>query len=356
MAYQSPTLSQLIKQAEQHIQHRLPTVRRNNVLSVLARIEAGLSAGEHMHLDWLAQQIIPTTADEAYLLEHCAYRGIARKAATAAEGIIVVEAVSNSEIPKDTVFKHTLSGLHFIATATTAVRIGTNEIHVRCESEGTQGNVEAESTVNLTSAILGVKPNAKVKALSGGTDIESLSSLLGRLIYRVQYPPAGGSTYDYVRWAKEVSGVTRAWCFPRWQGGGTVGVAFVMDNQATILPTAQQIDSVKRHISGHKNPITNLWEGMPANVELFVFAPAVNRLNLTIRLVPNTLVLQQKIITALATLFASVELGGKVYLSHLRATISNVIGETDNSVLMPTADVQLANNQIVMLGNITWQA
>lgn len=356
MAYQSPTLSQLIKQSEQQIQHRLPNIKRNSVLSVLTRIEAGLSAGEHMHLDWLARQIIPTTADEDYLLEHCAYRGITRKAATAAEGVVTVDVASQAEIIKGTTFKHNLSGLRFVSTTTTAVSAGMNDIAVQCEIEGSQGNVDSGSTVVLTSAILGVKPSATVKHMGGGANVEPLSSLLSRLIYRVQYPPAGGSVYDYVRWAQEVPGVTRAWCYPRWQGGGTVGVAFVQDGQSSILPTQDDIERVKQYISGHKNPVTNLWEGMPANIDLHVFAPETRRLDLTIRLVPATTELKQWVSHMLSALCASIDPGGKVYLSHLRAAISNVIGETDNSVLSPTADVQLQKNQIVILGAITWQA
>ena len=76
MPYQSPTLTELIKQGQQDIQVNFPNVRMHSVLSVLNRVNAGLSAGEHQHLDWLANQIIPTTADEEYLLEYARMKGI----------------------------------------------------------------------------------------------------------------------------------------------------------------------------------------------------------------------------------------------------------------------------------------
>ena len=75
MAFNTPTLSSLIKQGEQQFQYRFPTLKRNNVVTVINRICAALSAGEHMHLDWLARQIIPTTAEEDYLIEYCLYKG-----------------------------------------------------------------------------------------------------------------------------------------------------------------------------------------------------------------------------------------------------------------------------------------
>ena len=355
MPYPSPTLSQLVNQGEQQFLSRFPDVKRHSVVSVLNRINAALSASEHQHLDWLARQIIPTTADEDYLLEYCAYKGIYRKLANAAQGVIRIEVVSATEITEGTLWRDGRSDLTFAAVQTTQVQAGFAEIAVQCTENGSQGNLNAQTQLALTNAILGVKPNANVLKMSGGTEMESLSALLSRLIQRVQHPPAGGAPHDYVRWALEVNGVTRAWCFPRYYGGGTTGVAIVLDNQADILPTTQDCERVKAYISGHKNTVTGLWEGMPAGNELFVFAPKVKRLDLTIRLVPATESLKSAVKSTLVSLFQTLAPGGLLYLSHLRATVSNVIGETDNSILSLQSDIQLERDQILVLGNITWQ-
>ncbi|MGR6980800.1 baseplate J/gp47 family protein [Testudinibacter sp. P27/CKL/0425] len=355
MAYQSPTLSQLIKQGEQQFQHRLPNLRRNNVVTVINRICAALSAGEHMHIDWLARQIIPTTADEDYLIEYCLYKGIVRKQATTAEGVVIVDVANNSEIPEGTVFQHALTGLNFIATTTTAVTAGKQEIAVKCEVEGSQGNVDAESAVNLTSAILGVKSTAMIKSMSGGTDIESLSSLLSRLIYRVQYPPAGGADHDYVRWATEVPGVTRAWCYPRHKGGGTVGVAFVMEGQADILPAQEDCARVHAYISGHKNEVTGQLEGMPANVELFVFAPQYRAIDFELRINPDSETLRKAVKQSLSSYLTNAGTGATLYLSQIRAAVSNTAGETDNNVLAPATDIKIPSDTIPVLGAIVWR-
>lgn len=356
MPYQSPTLSQLISQGEQQYLQRFPTLKRQTVLSVINRVTAAMSAGEHKHLDWLARQIIPTTADEEYLLEYCAYKGIFRKPVARAKGIIEIEAAMEAEIPEGTTWSVTGADLIYRAIETIQVTASKVEIAVECEQTGSQGNLSINTPLRLTNAVLGVKPDAVVKSLSGGADEESLSSLLSRLIFRLQYPPAGGAKHDYVRWAREVSGITRAWCFPRWLGGGTVGVAIVLDNQADILPTAQDCERVKHYISGHKNAVTGQWEGMPANVELFVFAPRVRRLDLTIRLIPATLAVKNAVRAALVSLCQKLEPGALLYLSHLRATVSNVVGETDNRIVSLTQDIQLEPDQILVLGDIQWQA
>ena len=74
----------------------------------------------------------------------------------------------------------------------------------------------------------------------------------------LRYPPFGGNQFDYVRWAREVSGVTRAWCFPTWKGGGTVGVTFVMDNRSNIFPQPADVERVADYIAGHTDPIYEL--------------------------------------------------------------------------------------------------
>ncbi|HDR1418647.1 TPA: baseplate J/gp47 family protein [Pasteurella multocida] len=354
MPYQSPTLSELIKQGQQDIQFHLPNVQMNAVLMVLNRINAALSASEHQHLSWLAQQIIPTTADEEYLIEYAAMKGIVRKAASTATGEIIVTATGATHIAQDTPFE-AYNGVVLLTTESVEIdEAGDYVLTVEAKEDGAIGNLAENTQVQLTSAILNLKAQAKVQAMSGGADMESLSSLLSRLIFRVQYPPAGGSKHDYVRWATEVVGVTRAWCFPRYRGLGTVGVAFVMDEQADILPKAQDLARVRAYIEGHYNETTRQFEGMPANVELYVFAPKLQPINFRIRLEPNTDGLKKTVKQALSQLLQQVESEGIIYLSHIRAAISNVIGERDNAVFEPSADVQLPINTIAVLGEIEW--
>ena len=81
----------------------------------------------------------------------------------------------------------------------------------------------------------------------------------------------------------------------------------------------------------------------------------MKRLDLTIRLVPATESLKSAVKSTLVSLFQTLAPGGLLYLSHLRATVSNVIGETDNSILSLQSDIQLERDQILVLGNITWQ-
>ena len=57
--------------------------------------------------------------------------------------------------------------------------------------------------------------------IAGGADEQSDLLLLQRVLARLRQPPHGGADFDYIRWALEVPGVTRAWVYPLELGAGT---------------------------------------------------------------------------------------------------------------------------------------
>jgi uncharacterized phage protein gp47/JayE len=72
-------------------------------------------------------------------------------------------------------------------------------------------------------------------------------------------------------------------------------------------------------------------------------------------LLPSTAAVQTAVEKALADLFVSeAEPGGTMYLSHIRAAISNAAGEIDSTVVSPSANVTAASNTLLTLGTITW--
>lgn len=354
MPYQSPTLNELIEQGEQVIRYRLPEAKRNSVIGVLAKINAALSAGEHQHLEYLAKQIIPSTADEKYLVEFAFSKGVFRKTATHASGVVKFNSNITATIPKGTL----LQGSDNVRYKTThAVEVSKNQETVAtvvCEQVGTIGNVHG-GTLSLVSPITGVDNKIKIVNISGGADQESLESLLDRLLYRLQYPPAGGAAHDYVRWAKEVPGVTRAWCYPRYYGHGTVAVAVLFNNRADPLPTEQEKQQIHEYIAGHRNPITGMYEGMPANVDLHILAPNIRKLDLTIRVSPDTVAVKTAIKEALKSLINGIEIGGMLYRSQISGAIANEAGEIDHQLISPSENIDLNQNELLVLGEITWQ-
>ena len=82
--------------------------------------------------------------------------------------------------------------------------------------------------------------------IGGETD----SALLVRILDFIRRPPAGGNQYDYVRWAKEVTGVASAWCVSCGQGPGTIDIVVLSDIILTgsEIPSTQLLADVRSHL------------------------------------------------------------------------------------------------------------
>jgi uncharacterized phage protein gp47/JayE len=166
------------------------------------------------------------------------------------------------------------------------------------------------------------------------------------LLDRVRQTAHGGAAFDYVNWAKEVSGVTRAWPFPLKWGLGTVGVTFVCDNQeGTIIPTPEKVAEVQAYIN----------ERRPATAAPTVYAPTAKPINFTIIAVPDTQAVRTAIAAELADLISlESEPDGVILLSRINEAISLAAGEEDHSLIAPIADISIADYEIGTMGVITW--
>lgn len=360
MPYKAPGLSDLIARTEQNIQQRLPGAwpqANETTLGALAYASAGLAAGVHEHVAWVSRQIIPSDADEAELLKHCQRWGVRRKQASRASGVVTVTVTDAVTVPANTRWQRADGALYSNSEAVSASGASELAVPVTALNAGAAGNLAAGATLTLVTPLEYVVAQGVTKAgLSGGADIESIGELLARLEYRVQYPPFGGNQYDYVRWARECAGVTRAWCLPTWQGGGTVGVTFVMDNNTPIFPTPTDIQRVADYIRAHKDPVTGLIVGAPDGIAVTVFAATPKPVNMQIYLSPNTEALRNAVKEALVALFYNeCAPGGALAQSHIIRAIANVPGLVDFRLSAPTDDVLYSDTtELLTVGEITW--
>ncbi|PHM49340.1 baseplate J/gp47 family protein [Xenorhabdus miraniensis] len=357
MPYKSPSLSTLIARNQADIESRLPgTYSRTafRTTRAIAFANAGNAAALHDHLAWTSRQVVPHLADDDKLLEHCEFWGVWRKAATNANGTLTVSVSTDTLIPAGTRWQRP-DGVVFESLDDVHVIAGDNPISVAAIDAGRKGNTAEGVSLELISPVVNVQTQAICRYIGGGAEQESIDSLRSRLLFRVQYPPSGGNRYDYERWALEVPGVTRAWCIPRYRGHGTVGVMFVMDEEPDIFPGNTDLNRVKDYLTGHINPVTNQVEGKTTGAELIVMSPTAKVVHFIIRLAPNTEEVRGAVKTNLKTYLDSLRPGGLAFLSEIRATISNAPGEIDNTVISPASDIHAAENEIFVLGGITWR-
>lgn len=351
MSYPRPTLQQLIDRAVADIETRLPGVDarllRSN-LNVLARVHSGAVHGLYGFLVWLSRQLMPDTAEVEHMDRWASIWGVTRKSAAKAQGPVTFTGTDNTVIPAGTELQRS-DGTAFTTDAEVTIAGGSVDADVTASAGGTAGNTAEGSSLSLVNPIAGVNASATVGTggIVNGTDTETDDALRQRLLARIQQPPHGGADFDYVNWALEVAGVTRAWAYPLELGLGTVTVRFVVDDDPDgIIPDADQVQDVQDHIDDRR----------PVTADVTVVAPTAVPLDFEISdLDPVSQTVKDAIEASLKDLLRrEAEPGGTILISHIREAISIAAGEHDHVLVSPNADVTHNTGEIATMGVITW--
>jgi len=350
MSITRPTLPELIARVETDLSGRLldgETPLSRSVVSVLARVEGGLTDGMYGYLAWLQDQPFVDKAEAEYLERHSRIWGVLRKAAVKAAGSVSLPGTDGAILPAGTELQR-VDGALYTTDAEATVAAGVAIVAVTAAETGTAGNTPAGVTLSLTSPVTAMESTATIGAagLAGGLDEETDTALRARVLTRIQKSPQGGCLSDYRVWALEVPGVTRAWTYSSHMGVGTVGVAIVADDAAAgPIPTAELVASAQAHIDGKR----------PATAEVFVFAPAAMVVNVTLSVAPDTAAVRKAVKAELGDLFARESVpGGTILLSHMREAVSVATGETDNAITIPAADVVASGTAFPVLGAVAF--
>lgn len=341
--FNRPQLTALIKSLREDMLSRVDdeSLLRRNDAEVYARVFGGALHGLYAYADWIAKQIIWDTCDDDVLDRVASmWLTIPRKPAAAATGAAVFVLDVGVVVPTGSVLQ-AFDGVQYQTTADTAA----GSAPIVAVLAGADGNRAAGQALSLVSPVPGAQTQAIAGEISGGADVESSESLRARLIARVQTPPDGGSQNDYVTWALEVPGVTRAWCAPLEMGAGTVTLRFVRDNDASLIPDAGEVAVVQNYVNALR----------PATAELYVVAPVADPLNFTITLTPSTVAVKAAIEAELRDLLLrEAAPGATLLISHIREAISLAAGETDHVLTLPAANVVSATGHMPTFGAITW--
>lgn len=353
MSFQRPTLSDLIDRIRADLSSRIlgsSTALRRSTIGVLAIVWGGAVYLLYGFLAWIAAQVMPDTAEAEYAVRWASIKGLTQIAATFEEGTVTFPTTSDPQtIPTDTLMQSN-DGMQYRATGDAVSAAGECVVSVICLTAGNDGQRDVDDQITLLSPIAAINSSgAWTETTVTGTDEETIEALQARMLLAFRTPPQGGAKVDYIQWAEQIAGVTRVWVFPLWLGAGTVGLTFVRDDDGTgaaIIPDAGEVAAVQAYVTGPTfAPVT-------ANVT--TFAPTAVVQNFTIHLVPSTDALKTLVEAALTNLiFREAVPGGTMYLSHQLAAIASVLG-AGTFTLTAGADQVFANNQIGIMGTITW--
>ncbi|MCX2709053.1 baseplate J/gp47 family protein [Pseudomonas sp. DCB_BG] len=346
MPYEIPTLQALITRTEADFERNAPDALRRSDAKVASRALSGAAFQLFGYQSWVARQAHPATCDEEQVLRWADWRlEDGRKPAVAATGFAAVVGSTGFPVDAGTVYQADDGRRYVVKVAATLVD-GSAQLQMAAETEGPAGNIEAGKLTAVTP-VLGVNSEATIgpDGIVGGTEQEDIEALRERVRAAFKNPSKVGNGDDFVEWALEVPGVTRAWALPRWMGPGTFGLTFVCDADADIFPNEAKVAEVQAYLE-RKRPITS---------EVYVFAAQRLDVDLRLKLTPDATTVRQAVEKALTDLIGDEGgAGSLIPLSHIRAAISNAPGETDHRLDAPAEDVAVASNQVAVLGGITW--
>ncbi|MBF0892211.1 baseplate J/gp47 family protein [Gluconobacter sp. LMG 1744] len=371
MAFSRPTLTDLRQQALQDIQNGgingVTAVLRFSVLYVLAMVLAGLAHLHYGYLDWIAKQAVPWTATGIFLEAWGGLKKITRKSATFAAGQVSFVATGIKIVPAGTTIQIT-GGLPAVSTSDSVTANGVTVVPCTVQAAGAAGNVAAGTTAILGSPVDGIQTTGSVTlAFTGGADIENDSDLRGRILDAFAEGGENGASKDYVKWAKGVSGVTRAWVNPNGYGAGTVVVYIAMDNVRSAqggLPqgTDGSATGEKRYVTatGDQLIVANaLSEERPVTALVIVCAPAAQPVDFTISDLgdSNTPSNQALIKSALQDMFTRLSSPGATLYQNTWMEALGALDLEQFSVPFPAESVVAANvGSMPTLGAINFES
>lgn len=373
MPYSRPTLSDLRTMVAQDIQAELsgtdPLLRYSS-LGIIGHVLAGLVNMFYGFLDWIAKQAVPFTATDEYLEGWAALKGVFREAATQASGTVTFSGNVGATINAGTALTRS-DGVGALVTVGGSVGAGgTVTVSAQVNADpigltGAFGNCAAGTQFTLGSAIAGISSvGIAATAFTGGADLELDESLRSRMLLAYQTTPQGGASTDYVEWAREVPGVTRAWCTPNGMGPGTVVVRFMMDvSEAAFGGFPQGTNGVAASetrdaaATGDQLAVANaIYPKQPVTALVYAVAPIANTINFTISgLTGAGSTLQAAIAAAITGVFEQYgEPGGTIDLSYIESAIAAIAGTAGFVITAPSANIVSPTGELPVLGTVTY--
>ena len=305
-----------------------------------------------LQTDWTKRQCFPRTAEGEYLDLHAEMRGLERRAATKAEGVLRFSVDSAAEydltIPAGTVCM-TAGLIRFETTQAATLTAGALWVDVPAQAleAGKAGNVPAGTVVTMSVAPVGVARCSNPEAFAGGVDAEDDASLRSRVLDSYKRLPNGANVAFYQQGALSFEQVAAATVLPRNRGIGTVDV--VITSHAGV-PDEELLAQVQAYFE----------ERREIAVDVSVLAPETQTVDLSVAVSPaegyEFAAVSAAVEDALRGYFDGKLLSQGVLRAKLGHLIYGVEGVANYQVIAPADDVAAAQGVLPVLGELAVSA
>lgn len=303
----------------------------------------------YVQADWVNRQCFPQTAVEDYLDLHAQLRGLSRREAAAAEGVIRFEtdsaAGTDLAVAAGTVCM-TAGGVRFETTQEGTIRAGETAVEVpaRAIEPGASGNVASGAVRAMAVAPVGVSRCTNPEGFSGGLDAESDEALRSRILETFRRMPNGANAAYYEQEAMSFPQVAAAVAVPRPRGVGSVDV--VVSTPAGV-PDGELLEELQNYFEQRRE----------IAVDVQVRAPEVKNVTVTIRVAAEDNqdgeTVRQAVEQAIRSWFDGRLLGQNILRARLGELTFAVDGVKNYVIDSPAADVAVEHDVLPHLQNIT---
>lgn len=358
MAWTVRSLDELSSRARGYFRQYMPgtdTSLKNNFVTVVTKVMAGLGHELELRLAYLARQLFGRTANLAMLTLHAGDVNIFRKQPSAASGAIAGTGQANAIYPSGIRFSSG-SQIYVSTTSAQASPLGAISFPVTSDDKGASTNRDAGGALTLADPglypTLGLDFTVGDAGLGGGADIEDVDAFRARYLFRKANPPGAGKLTDYEQAVLDVPGVLKAWAYRDAVTPSFLVVFFLFESRPNNIPTAGDVLVVQDAIDAKRLIRVN---------DSVVEAPTPVALNPVIgNLANDTEEVRTLIDEAIAkVLYEKARPGvpSDVFVlsrSWISEAISGVTGETSHVLNWPLDDLSYTSGRYPVPGTITY--
>lgn len=218
-------------------------------IDIRMKVLAGEIYNDEVNLEFIKRQMFAKSATGKYLDLHAEDRGLKRKAAVKARGLVTFSIPAPIEtditIPKNTIVATAgETSYRFKTNIDIKINAGQTSATVLCTAEkgGRASNVREKTISVIVTSVTGVETVTNNDSFKGGADEESDDNLRKRILESYVSVSNGTNAAYYEKLALSVDGITRANVVPKVRGTGTIDV-YVASEAGT--PTSDQISDVQ---------------------------------------------------------------------------------------------------------------
>lgn len=303
----------------------------------------------YIQADWVNRQCFPQTAQGDYLDKHAQLRGLERRAAVAAEGVLRFEtdqaAGTDLTIPVGTVCM-TAGLVRFETTAEAVLQAGKTMVETTAAAvePGAAGNVAADTIRAMAVVPVGISRCTNPKGFSGGLDEESDEELRERVMETFQRMPNGANAAFYEQSAMSFPQVAAAAVVSRPRGVGSVDVVV---STAAGVPDSGLLKELQAYFE----------ERREIAVDVLVRAPEVRDVDVTIQIQAaanrDGEAVRQAVEQTVRSWFDGRQLGQNILRAKLGQLVFGVDGVENYVLTAPAADVTVEHDILPRLKSLS---